>query len=148
MRRARNEPGALGGDGATPAGSVTRGDGSRATRERRARIAPTLSSKQIKLSGSGSAQFRHRDSYLGPKPRDYAPCLRPAVSASGACTFVHRLFDLQMIFRCNVSRRCLPADFFRFLREDAAKLLGCFKSFVRFCESTLNCNISANTYSI
>ena len=27
-------------------------------------------------------------------------------------------------------------------------LLGCFKSFVLFYESTLNCNISVNTYSI
>ena len=27
-------------------------------------------------------------------------------------------------------------------------ILGCFKSFVPFYESTLNCNISVNTYSI
>ena len=27
-------------------------------------------------------------------------------------------------------------------------VLGCFKSFVRFCESTLNCNIPVNTYQI
>ena len=36
----------------------------------------------------------------------------------------------------------------RHLIQINTHLLGCFKSFIRFYESSLNCNISVNTYSI
>ena len=42
---------------------------------------------------------------------------------------------------------CLLHDLFLLVIETVV-ILGGFKSFVRFYETTLNCNISMNTYSI
>ena len=65
------------------------------------------------------------------------------LTGQNLCNF-HMTESMNYYFNIKCNILMVRGAFFTFV----CYILGCFKSFVRFYESTLNCNVSVNIYSI